>query len=51
LALQVHAGQYRQQFLHRQDRHSELDDVSTLTRQRQVRLTAIHYAQLHRQLA
>ena len=47
----VHISQQGQQLLHRQDRHSELDHIRALARQRQVCLTAVHHTQLHRQLA
>ncbi len=48
---QVHAGQYAEQFLHGQDRHGQLDHISALAGERQVRFTAIHHPQLNRQLA
>ena len=48
---EVHACQYRQQFLHGQDRHGKLDHIRALARNGQVRLTAVHHPQLHRQRA
>ncbi|MCY1410216.1 hypothetical protein D9M71_255810 [compost metagenome] len=48
---EIERGQFAQQGFHGQDGHCQLNDRSPFARQRQVRLTAVDYAQLDRQFA